>query len=62
MPENISSTRIEPLGSGVREGVDKDADYALGRERRKVKVEEVEVAAPVVEVDGEEKHQLDERA
>jgi hypothetical protein len=64
MPENISSTRIEPLGSGVREGVDKEGDYAPAKERRKVKVEEaeVEVAAPVVEVEGEEKHQLDERA
>jgi hypothetical protein len=62
MPDNISSTRIEPLGSGVREGVEKEGEYAPAKERRKVKVEGAEMAAPVVEVEGEEKHQLDERA
>ncbi|MGA2420783.1 MAG: hypothetical protein ABSG69_11915 [Candidatus Acidiferrum sp.] len=61
MPENISSTRIEPLGSGVREGVDKE-EYAPTKERRKLKAEAPQAAAPVVEVEGEEKHQLDERA
>lgn len=62
MPDNMSSTRIEPLGSGVREGVEKDGDYAPAKERKKLKVEGPKATSPVVEVEGEEKHQLDERA
>lgn len=62
MPDNISSTRIEPLGSGVGTGAEKEAEFARGKERRKVGAAEKKAASPLVELESEEEHQLDEQA
>jgi hypothetical protein len=60
MPDNISSARIEPLGSSA----EKEAEYAPPRSKRaKIRVPAaVTAAAPLIEVEAEEEHQLDEQA
>jgi hypothetical protein len=60
MPDNISSARIEPLGSSA----EKEAEYVPPRApRAKVRVPAaVQAAAPLMEVEAEEEHQLDEQA
>jgi hypothetical protein len=60
MPDNISSARIEPLGSSA----EKEAEYAQPRAQRpKIRVPAaVQAAAPLIDVEAEEEHQLDEQA
>jgi hypothetical protein len=60
MPDNISSARIEPLGASA----EKEAEYATPRSKRsKIRVPAaVTAAAPLIELESEEKHQLDEQA
>ena len=60
MPDNISSARIEPLGSSA----EKESEYAPPRGKRaKIRVPAaVAAAAPLIELESEEKHQLDEQA
>jgi hypothetical protein len=60
MPDNISSTRIDPLGSGA----EKEAEYVPARAKRaKIRVPAaVAAAAPLIEAEVDEAHQLDEQA
>ena len=60
MPNNISSARIEPLASST----EKEAEYATPRSKRsKIRVPAaVTAAAPLIEQESEEAHQLDEQA
>lgn len=64
MPNEISTTRIEPLGTSA----DKDAEYRAPRKREPTRVSEAKAVAPAADVaelaegEREDQHQLDERA
>jgi hypothetical protein len=58
MPDNISSARIEPLGSSA----EKETEYPRPKERRKANAVKEKPKPPIVEAGNEEEHRLDEQA
>jgi hypothetical protein len=62
MPDNLTPTRIEPLSSGVNGSAEKEGEYPRPKERRKASAVEKKPAAPLVEIENEVEHQLDEQA
>jgi hypothetical protein len=62
MPDNLTPTRIEPLSSGVNGSAEQEAEYPRPNERRKAAAVKKKPAAPLVEIENEVEHQLDEQA